>query len=49
MLHLEFGVHCEAPLQVREWQTGASPVKATAVVEGGKRSGEAEGTGLVSF
>lgn len=49
MLHLEFGVHCEAPVQVRDWQTGASPVKATAMVEDGKRSGEAEGTRFVSF
>lgn len=49
MLHLEFGVLCEAPVQVRDWQTGASPVKATAMVGGGKRSGGAEGTGFVSF
>lgn len=49
MLRLEFGVHCEAPVQVRDWQTGASPVKATAMVEDGKRSGEAEGTRFVSF
>lgn len=34
---------------VKDWRTGASPVKATAVVGGGKRSGEAEGIEFVSF
>jgi len=44
------GIQCQVwgPIQVGDWQTGASPVKAAAMAGGGNRSGEAEGTRSVS-
>lgn len=37
------------PVEVRDWQTGVSPAKATAMVGGGKRSERLREMGLCRF